>query len=491
MLKEELVELAELIQKQQAEAQITEVKAANKGCPTRLYDTLSSFSNQDMGGTIVFGLNEKTGFETVGVYDLQSLQQKVTEQCNQMEPPVRAVFTFAEYQGANIASAEIPSMDMADRPCYYKGLGRVKGSYIRVGDADLPMTDYEIYSYEAFRRHLHDDERKIERADINLLDKDKIDEYVKQRKKERPQFALLEKSRMYEMLNITREGEVTLASLMNFGIYPQSVLPQLGITAVVVPGYEIGDVDVDDVRFVDNKRIGGTIAEMVEEAVAFCMRNMKVSTIIDSETGKRTDKTEYPIKAIREAVLNAVIHRDYSVHTEGTPIQLNMYKDRIEIHSPGNLYGRMTVEQLGIAKPDLRNPALAVMTETLTGAENRYSGIPTIRREMRNSGLRPPVFENRRNEFVVILYNDNETQAEVVREECNYGISNSDNIEQKILLFCEQPKSRAEITEMLGVKTAFYVMDKYVSPLVKDGKLVMTIPNKPKSKYQKYYTAKK
>ena len=133
MLREELKQLVELIKKQKAEAQITEVKAATKGCPTRLYDTLSSFSNQDMGGVIVFGLNEETGYETVGVYDLQDLQKKVTEQCNQMEPPVRAVFTFAEDQGKYIASAEILSIDTSDRPCFYKGVGRVKGSYIRVG----------------------------------------------------------------------------------------------------------------------------------------------------------------------------------------------------------------------------------------------------------------------------------------------------------------------------------------------------------------------
>lgn len=518
MLRDELVQLAEIIQKQKAEAQVIEVKAAQKGCPTRLYDTLSGFSNQDMGGVIVFGLNEKTGFDAVGVYDLQDLQKKVTEQCNQMEPPVRAVFTFTEYQGKNIAAAEIPSIDTADRPCYYKGAGKVRGSYIRVGDADMPMTDYEIYSFEAFRRHLYDDERILDRADINLLDKNKIDEYIRIRQKERPQFATLEKQQMYEMLNITKNGKVTMASLMNFGIYPQGTLPQLGITAIVVPGYEIGDVDEDDVRFVDNKRIEGTISEMVKEAVAFCVRNMKVKTIIDAN-GKRADKMEYPIKAVREAVLNALVHRDYSIHTEGTPIQIDMFKDRMEIHSPGNLYGRMTVEQLGVTKPDLRNPALAVITESLTGAENRYSGIPTIRREMERSGLRPPVFENRRNEFVVTLYNEEGSKKtyelqnppayclsednvdymidEATAEQNTNGMEREllymvkGNIKELIVRFCSTPKSRNEISEMLGMKTGFYVMEKYVTPLLNEGRLAMTIPEKPKSKFQKYYRVDK
>ena len=101
-----------------------------------------------------------------------------------------------------------------------------------------------------------------------------------------------------------------LAAVLNFGIYPQGYLPQLGITAVVVPGKEIGETAQGDAaRFLDNKRIEGTIAEMVEEALSFCKRNMKTPTIIDPQTGRRTDQTEYPISALREAILNALIHR--------------------------------------------------------------------------------------------------------------------------------------------------------------------------------------
>ena len=132
----------------------------------------------------------------------------------------------------------------------------------------------------------------------------------------------------------------------------------------------------------EDSRIEGTISSMADQAVAFCLRNMKVRTVIDPRTGRRDDRTEYPVEAIREAVLNALIHRDYSTYTEGTPVQLDLFTDRLEVHSPGCLYGGMSVEQLGYAKPELRNPALAVMAEKLTGAENRYSGIPTMRRAM-------------------------------------------------------------------------------------------------------------
>lgn len=500
MLTSELIELVEAVQRAKAEAQTTEVKAANKGCPSRLYDTLSSFSNQDGGGRILFGLSEADNFEVVGVYDLQDLQKKVTEQCNQMEPPVRGVFTAAEYQGRDVCCVEIPSLDISKRPCYYRGSGIVRGSFVRVGDADLPMTNYEIYSYEAYRSHDQAENRKVERASMDMLDREKLNVYLQAKKKERPQLSQMEEGQICELLGVTRDGAVTLAAYMNFGVYPQGFFPQFSITAVVVPGYAIGDVTEDNARFVDNKRIGGPLSDMVEEAVGFCRRNMKVKTIIDEATGKRADKTEYPLYAVREAILNAVIHRDYSVHTEGTPIQINFFQDRLEIRSPGTLYGRMTVDQLGIARPDLRNPCMAMMAECLTEAENRYSGIPTIRREMEKYGLEPPVFENRRNEFVVILYNETHQKempmavrdvqaaysAAGTRGAADFSRAEPDETEARILAYCHKPRLKSEIAEMLGIQTNFYVMKRYVTPLVEAGRLALTLPEKPKSKLQRY-----
>lgn len=481
MLSEELIELANKTMHLKAETQTLEVKAAHKGCPKRLYDTLSSFSNQDGGGILLFGLDEEKDFDVVGVYDLHDLQKKVTEQCNQMIPPVRAVFTVAEINGNSICSAEIPSVDLVERPCYYSGAGRVKGSYVRVGDADLPMTDYEIYTYEVFRKHLHDDERIVERAKISLLDQDKMQNYLIRMKSERPGFSMLSEEQAYEMLGLTRDGIPTLAAILNFGLYPQGYFQQLAITAIVVPGKELGEVSADNARFLDNKRIEGTLPAMLSEAISFCKRNMKTKTIINPENGERVDKAEYPVEAIREAILNALIHRDYSHYTEGTPIQINFFTDRLEIHSPGGLYGRMTVEDLGKSRPDLRNPALATMSEFLLKTENRYSGIPTIRREMKAAGLPEPVFVNQRNEFIVILYNKYLPGMEDEKKEQNER-------PKDLLEFCRNPRTRKEIAEYLGIGTTFYAMKNYVQPLVDSGKLKLTIPDKPKSRNQKFFT---
>jgi len=140
----------------------------------------------------------------------------------------------------------------------------------------------------------------------------------------------------------------------------------------------------------------------------------------------------------------------------------------------------MSVDQLGTARPDLRNPALAVMAETLTAAEHRYSGIPTMRRAMNEHGLPEPKFENRRNEFVVTFYNSLPLE--------NEDKSISDSAPTDLLAFCRIPRSRQEIAEYLGVKTVFYAMQHYVKPLLESGQLAPSIPEKPKSRNQKYYT---
>ena len=116
MTKEELLEKLKNIQKMKCETQMLELKAAAKGCPRRLYDTLSSFSNQDEGGILIFGVDEQNDYDECGVYDPQDLQKKINEQCLQMEPVVRPLLTVAEKDEKCFVSAEIPGIDLSDRP---------------------------------------------------------------------------------------------------------------------------------------------------------------------------------------------------------------------------------------------------------------------------------------------------------------------------------------------------------------------------------------
>ena len=476
---EDLVNIVKQLQKYQCEMQTIEAKASYTGCPTKLYDSLSSFSNQDGGGIIVFGVDEKKNFEVVGVYDPQDLMHRVSEQCKQMQPNVRPLFSVCDIDGKAVVSAEIPGVDVADRPVYYKGTGRLKGSFIRVGEADEPMSDYEIYSYDAYHRRIRDDIRLAEAADITQFDTSTLEKYLFAVKENKPNLAKLDDNEILELMGIIKKGTPTLAGVMCFSKYPQAIFPQLCITAVVVPGTEIGQTGVDGERFLANKHIEGTIAQMLEEAMLFVKRNMRVKTIIDND-GKRNDKYEYPLKAVREAILNAMMHRDYSIHTEGTPVRIIMYSDRLEIINGGGLYGKLTIDGLGNIHADTRNQTLTNILEILKLAENRYSGIPTIRLEMKDFNLPVPKFENKRGTFVVTLENGRESIFGNV-------ITKSSDIKADLMKFCKTPKTRDEIVGFVEL-TQYYAMKTIVMPLVEEGKLKMTIPDKPRSRNQKYVT---
>lgn len=235
------------------------------------------------------------------------------------------------------------------------------------------MTEYEVYSYEAYRKKYQDDVRTVARATLAALDKNALEKYIILLKEGKPNLGRLDTQSIYELMSITRENSVTLSSVMLFSPYPQAYFPQLCITAIVVPGNEIGDVDDDGARFADNMRIEGPLPLMLETAIQFVKRNMHNKTIINPDTGKREDRTDYPITAVREAILNALVHRDYSIHTEGMPIQIIMYDDRLEIRNPGGIYGRMSIDQLGKIQADTRNPVIAAALEVLGVTENRYS----------------------------------------------------------------------------------------------------------------------
>ena len=143
MVEKELHALIKQIQIRGCEEQTMEVKSAHYGCPEKLYDTISAFSNQNSGGTFLFGLDEKEGFKKVGVYDAQDLQKKVMEYCEQMTPVVRPVFTICNEGTLVFLSAEIPPVDITDRPCFKTAKGRLQGSYIRVGEADKALKLFE------------------------------------------------------------------------------------------------------------------------------------------------------------------------------------------------------------------------------------------------------------------------------------------------------------------------------------------------------------
>ena len=275
-------------------------------------------------------------------------------------------------------------------------------------------------------------------------------------------------------MGLTKNGKPTLAAVLCFSKYPQAQFPQLCLTAVLVPGTHMGDISKDGQRFLDNKRIEGTIPQMVDGAVNFVAMNMRAGVRV--QNGKRTDVTEYPLTAVREAVLNALVHRDYSPYTEGMPVRLEMYQDRLEIVNAGGLYGAIDIDELGRIHADTRNKTLISVLEMLKVVENRYSGIPTIRKQFAESGLPEPLFEDKRGLFRVVFYNAHRSK----------GAGDLASLEE----FCKIPRTRREIAAFLNMTQA-YALRRYVEPLIEQGVLAYTIPEKPQARNQKIMTVPK
>lgn len=475
----ELKELIDKILSLKTETENIEFKKANQNIPENLYDTFSSFSNT-RGGIIIFGIDEKSGYEVTGLQNTNPdiFQKKITEQTLKMEPHVRPAITFCKYNDKLVASVEVPELDAFSKPCYYIGKGKLKGSYIRVGDADLPMSEYEIYSYDAFKYKTEDELRSKERIDYSLLNQKAIDAYINELTSKKPNLLNVDNETILSMNGIIgKTGLPTLCGVMNFGKFPQYFSPNLDIIAVKCVGKEYGLENSNEVRFIDNIRIDGTIEEMLKQAMAFVLNNTKQSIRVN-QFGVRDDIYEYPMKAIREIILNALIHRDYSIHTENDPIRLTIFEDRIEVTNPGGLYGRLTLDDLGKTRSDIRNPFIASILEILKVTENRYSGIPTIYAECKKMGLMDPKFEIDRGNFKVTIYNSK--KDEII----------NDDFKENIKEYCKTPRSKESLAKHFGFdeKHPSYFIKSYILPLIEEGVLGYTLPNKPKSKNQRIYT---
>lgn len=409
MTREELLQLIAEAQQHQCELDDVEVKSAQQGTPQRLFESLSAFANRTGGGVILFGIEEKKNFEIVGVGNTHQLQEKISNLvASQMEPALRPEFTVIEVEGKTILAIEVYELPAEQKPCFYKPAGLQKGSYIRVGNTNRLMIDYEIFGYVSTRTQPTFDEEPVKDATIEDLDREKINEYLEQLRRTRPQAIYLNQSfeQVLKQLRIIREVNgimcPTLAGLLVFGKYPQSFEPQLMITFLQYYGTTETEKTPRGERFLDNRKFEGRIPEMVESAVNYALTSMRKSSLIEGLW--RRDIPEYPAEAVREAIVNAVAHRDYSNYVRGSYVQIRLFADRLEIQSPGGLYGNVTVETLE-EEQSTRNRILMRLMEESHLVENRGTGIRTMLEAMRNANLEPPRFQDKRTSFWVTFYN--------------------------------------------------------------------------------------
>ncbi|WP_089801003.1 ATP-binding protein [Cellulomonas sp. KH9] len=386
-----------------------EAKRAAGGLPKSLRETLSAFSNSD-GGTVLLGVDEETGFATVPLDDPIALRDGLVQMSRDDMTPALLVSTdLVEVEGNTVVVAEVPPVTADRRPVYVTSQGIITGSYLRGGDGDRRMTEAEIAMVMASRAQPAYDREAVVGTSAADLDDDALRRTVQRMRSGYPKLARADEPSLLFRLGITAgadaDAPLTLAGLLTFGQFPQQHFPQL-MVSVVVHGPDPGS----GTRFLDNQTIRGSIPEMVETTLSTLRRNLAVRAVI-TDRGGRTDEVEYPLEAVREAVVNALMHRDYSPVTRGTQVQIDLFPDRLVVRSPGGLYGGVLIDDLGTEGiSSSRNAVLAsLLADTYLPssnelvAENRSSGIPAMLDVARRRGLPRPQFRSSITSFVVTM----------------------------------------------------------------------------------------
>lgn len=405
MTRDELRGLIAEIQRVGAELDDVEAKRAAGGMPQRLFESLSAFANRPGGGVVLLGLDETRGFRPVGVGDAQRLQERISSLASDgMEPQLRPRYCVDVIDRATVVAVEIDEMVHELKPCYYKRAGQTSGSYIRVGNSNRRMSEYEIFGYVSARTQPTFDEGPVLEATQSDLDSGRLDLYLQQLSRVRPDAGFLSQPReeALKQLHVIREvdgvAHPTRAGLLVFGSNPQLFEPQLVITFVQYYGTTEDEPGPHDERFLDNRKFEGPIPDMIRRAVGHVMAAIKKSSIVDGLF--RRDLPEYPMEAIREAVVNAIAHRDYSNYARGSYVQIRLFADRLEVQSPGGLFGPVTVDNIE-EEQSTRNRTLMRMMEDMQLVENRGSGVRAMIGAMRRANLEPPRFEDKRSSFWV------------------------------------------------------------------------------------------
>lgn len=382
------------------DTQTCEVKESRKKIPENITDTLSAFSNGE-GGTIILGVSEKEGFIPVESFDARAMQEALSAKCDLMTPRVRPSIEILPFEGANVLVAHVPAMPVKDQPCYITTKGRYQGSYIRTGDGDRKLTQYEVDRLIEERSQPTFDDDTVPEATLDDLDKNLLTPFISRQRELHPRiFGTRSDEDIIIGMHVAKrddDGTIrpTLGGLLALGLFPQQFFPRLNITFTAFPGVTKSEVVDDSRRFLDSQTIIGPIPLMIEDALGAVTKNMRTGAII--EGAFRKDVPDYPRKAVREAIANALMHRDYSPDARGSQVQVNMYADRLEVLNPGGLFGSVTIDTLGtIGISSSRNQFLSNILETTPYpgggyvVENRGTGYQVIEEQLQAALMNPP-----------------------------------------------------------------------------------------------------
>ena len=465
-----------------------EIKSASRGLPQSTGDTLSAFAN-GAGGIVVLGVSEKDGFVPVSDFDAKAMQDAVSTLCDDgMEPPLRPDVDLVILEGRPALMVTIRELPPRDKPCYVKKKGLRSGSFIRTGDGDRRLTDYEIDRLLEEHEQPRHDASIVRDASMEDLDPGLVNGLIARERAIHPRVsgALSDEMILLNLVVAKHDDQgvmrPTLGGLLALGSYPQKYYPRLCVTFAAFPGTTKADIGGTR-ELVDTETLVGPIPFLVADAVAAVRRNMRAGGVI--EGAFRRDVYDYPLEAVREAVTNALMHRDYSEDARGMQVQLNMYGDRLEVTNPGGLYGTLTMDLLGQpGESATRNQHLSLLLEETPYpgggfvAENRGTGYQRIISELAENLMPSPLAESSAARFSMTMF-----------KRCMTGderpVGFNENVDKATLAYLEEHASISvrELAEMSGLSRAGAL--RHVNKLIKAGAIESLYPGRsPKQRYR-------
>lgn len=363
--------------------------------PIVLAERMAGLANT-AGGWIIFGVDDSTR-EIVGVTDARYAADNIVQAARRCQPPLVTQPTEPEqidFDGRTVVLVYVPP---AVGVLYQAG-GVFWG---RKGTQTVPLTLAEITALSYARGMISWEHEPVPRATLADLDPAAIDHYLQGRgtarlQHNRPEDTLIGLQCAVEP-DAAGPARPTSAGLLFFGQDPQRWLPQTEVFCVRFR--DAGGTG----GWLDRKNLRGPLPSLIDRAEAFIAENIRTTAVI--RDFKRHDRPEYPLPALREAVTNALIHRDY--HEAGQHMRVFVYPDQVVIHSPGLLPPgiRLDLMQEGRPQSRARNPVLAGLLRTLPGyMEQIGSGVRLMIAAMADYDLPPPEFREEGGEFVVTFY---------------------------------------------------------------------------------------
>jgi ATP-dependent DNA helicase RecG len=376
--------------------------------PIEVAVRMCGMANNRAGGIIIFGIEDATR-AIVGIRNPSLTNDVVLRAARMIKPAVPLGETSVQIwtiDGCTLLTVEIPPN--SGRLYQYDG-----ACYVRRGTNTVPLSVEEIGAYLNAYGTSRWELTLTRNATIEDIDTEAVERYLSYRA-EKSQRRRRHSSLSQLLLGLdaaardaqTGQERPTNAGMLMFGYDPQLYLPQSEVVCI-----KYAD-PLGVRRYIDRKNYHGTLPELIDQASGFLRQYIRVGATIRGFY--REDEPEYPYEGIREAVVNAVVHRDYS--RSGETVRVFMFPDRVEVRSPGGLLPGITLDDLVAMRvtSNPRNQVLAGFLRDIPGYMERVgSGIRFMIQEMRELGLPDPEFSEH-FDFMVVFRNGLASAEQVV-----------------------------------------------------------------------------